>query len=107
MCPKLPQPPRFARIAPHMRRSFLLKLLALAVVVALPSFATVASAAQVIRMESITIEGQMQKPQASYILQRSGKVDLGVDVRSLKPQMTNGYREILDNEPNLFRTDRR
>lgn len=85
----------------------MLKLLSLFAFMLLPGFVTVAGAAQVIRMEEITIEGQMQKPQASYILQRSGKVDLGVDVRSLKPQMTNGYREILDKEPNLFRTDRR
>lgn len=70
-------------------------------------FATVALAQNVLRMEEITIEGEVQKPQASYILQRSGKVDLGVDVRAMRPTLARGYHDILDREPDLFRTDRR
>lgn len=70
-------------------------------------FAAPKSKTKTIRLDEIKIEGQIQKPQASYILQRSGKVDLGVDVRSLKPVMTGGYKEMLDREPELFRTDRR
>jgi len=69
--------------------------------------ATAAWAQNVLRMEEITIEGEIQKPQASYILQRSGKIDLGVDVRAMRPTLARGFHDVLDREPDLFRTDRR
>ena len=60
-----------------------------------------------LRMEEITVEGQIQKPQASFILQRSGKIDLGVDVRSLRPVMSKQHLDLPEREPDLFRTDKR
>lgn len=67
----------------------------------------VAAQGSFLRMEEITVEGQIQKPQASFILQRSGKIDLGVDVRSLRPVMSRQYLDLPEREPDLFRTDKR
>ncbi|MBL8949504.1 MAG: hypothetical protein JNK82_01915 [Myxococcaceae bacterium] len=49
-----------------MKRVFLLLVLALA----LPTFAQ-AKKKKVIRLDALTVEGRIQKPQAFYILQRS------------------------------------
>jgi len=78
------------------------------IIVALVAVVPAAAGAQeVLRMEEVTIEGEVQKPQASYILTRSGKADLGVDLREFRPQMTRGYGNLLDERPELFRTNTR
>lgn len=70
--------------------------------------ATTASAqSRELKLEEFRIEGEVQRPQASFFLPRSGKVDLGVDVRSLKPRMTAQWRDLPEQRPEFFRTDRR
>lgn len=60
-----------------------------------------------LKLEEFRIEGEVQRPQASFFLPRSGKVDLGVDVRSLKPRMTAQWHDLPERRPEFFRTDRR
>jgi hypothetical protein len=70
--------------------------------------ATSASAqSRELKLEEFRIEGEVQRPQASFFLPRSGKVDLGVDVRSLKPRMTAQWSDLPEQRPEFFRTDRR
>ncbi len=71
-------------------------------------FASAASAqSRELKLEEFRIEGEVQRPQASFFLPRSGKVDLGVDVRSLKPRMTAQWSDLPERRPEFFRTDRR
>ena len=46
-------------------------LLALMILLAVPALAQEAKKKKVIRLDALTVEGKIQKPQAFYILQRS------------------------------------
>jgi hypothetical protein len=46
-------------------------LLALMILLAMPALAQEAKKKKVIRLDALTVEGKIQKPQAFYILQRS------------------------------------
>lgn len=87
-------------IAPALARLF-----APLVLLVVPAVA--AAQSRELRLEEFRVEGKVQRPQASFFLPRSGKVDLGVDVRALKPRMTAHWGDLPERRPDFFDTDRR
>ncbi len=51
-----------------------------------------------IRLDAITVEGELQKPQASYILQRSSRVSLSEDLKSKAPSYTARIQDTLKDD---------
>ncbi len=51
-----------------------------------------------IKMDVLTVQGELQKPQASYIVQRSNKISLSEDLKSKAPRVTPRIAETLQDD---------
>lgn len=51
-----------------------------------------------IKMDVLTVQGELQKPQASYIVQRSNKISLSEDLKSKAPRVTSRIAETLSDD---------
>jgi hypothetical protein len=51
-----------------------------------------------IKMDTLTVQGELQKPQASYIVQRSARISLSEDLKSKAPAVSLRIAETLDDE---------
>jgi hypothetical protein len=51
-----------------------------------------------IKMDVLTVQGELQKPQASYIVQRSTKISLSEDLKSKAPRVTPRIAETLQDD---------
>ena len=51
-----------------------------------------------IKMHVLTVQGELQKPQASYIVQRSNKISLSEDLKSKAPRVTARIAETLTDD---------
>lgn len=70
--------------------------------VAFLSMSTVALAAKPLRMEELKVEGQAQKPQVSFILQRNSKINLDVEIQRFRPKFSGRNFEIFKEKKQLF-----
>ncbi len=50
------------------------------------------------KMDVIEVQGELQKPQASYILQRSNKISLSDDLKSKAPRVGSRIAETLEDD---------
>lgn len=48
------------------------------------------------------IAGRAQAPQVSFIVPRSSKINLDVDIRRFKPQFSQKNQELMEKNPELF-----
>lgn len=48
------------------------------------------------------IAGRAQAPQVSFIVPRSSKINLDVDIRRFKPQFSLKNQELMEKYPDLF-----
>ena len=53
-------------------------------------------------MDSVRIEGEMQKPQVAYIIPRASQIDLSGDLQRLRPQQTARYLQLVRNREVTF-----
>ncbi len=51
-----------------------------------------------IKMDVLTVQGELQKPQASYIVQRSNKISLSEDLKSKAPLVTPRILDTLQDD---------
>lgn len=51
-----------------------------------------------IKMDVLTVQGELQKPQASYIVQRSNKISLSEDLKSKAPLVTPRIIDTLQDD---------
>lgn len=51
-----------------------------------------------IKMDVLTVQGELQKPQASYIVQRSNKISLSEDLKSKAPLVTPRIADTLQDD---------
>jgi hypothetical protein len=51
-----------------------------------------------ITMDVLEVEGELQKPQASYIVQRSNKISLSEDLKKKAPRVTSRIAETLQDD---------
>ncbi len=72
------------------------------VVMAICLVCTPVQAAKVMKMEALTVEGQAQKPQVAFILQRSNKINLDVDIRRFRPTFSQQNQELITKYRQLF-----
>ena len=61
-----------------------------------------AFAQQAFNFGDILIKGDAQKPQVAFILPRSNKINLDVDIRRFKPTFSQQNRDILKKYPQIF-----
>lgn len=66
------------------------------------AWAPVSQAAEVkkgtIKMDVLTVQGELQKPQASYIVQRSNRISLSEDLKSKAPPVVPRIVESLQDD---------
>ena len=51
-----------------------------------------------IKMDVLTVQGELQKPQASYIVQRSNRISLSEDLKSKAPLVTPRISDTLNDD---------
>lgn len=51
-----------------------------------------------ITMDVLEVQGELQKPQASYIVQRSSKISLSEDLKKKAPRVTSRIAETLQDD---------
>jgi len=81
-----------------------LAVLLAAVLMAMPGSAR---AAKALKMEELKVEGQAQKPQVSFILQRSSKINLDVEINRFRPKFSRKTIEQLSEAPEIFEQQQR
>ena len=65
---------------------------------AIPSHAAETKKRGEIKMNVLTIQGELQKPQASYIIQRSNRISLSENLKSKAPAVTPRIAETLHDD---------
>ncbi len=71
---------------------------ATALAFAAPVEAQQASRRGAIKMDTLTVEGELQKPQASYIIQRSNQISLSDNLKGKAPAVTPRIAESLADD---------
>lgn len=56
------------------------------------------SASRAVELDAILIEGELQRPQASYILQRSNRITLSDDLKSKAPRFSQRIQDTLQDD---------
>lgn len=64
-------------------------------------------AARALKMKELRVEGQAQKPQVSFILQRSSKINLDVDINRFRPKFSRKTVELMRENPEVFEQQQR
>ena len=55
-------------------------------------------ASEAVELDAILIEGELQRPQASYILQRSNRISLSDDLKSKAPRFSQRIQDTLQDD---------